>query len=77
MTNNNDLLNGKVYRQVSKDDLSFNIMVRHNLSYDDERLCEVKVVNDCVKINNNGNDPYAGSPTNTLLRLLLPLNDPV
>ena len=26
---------------------------------------------------NNGNDPYAGSPTNTLLRLLLPLNDPV
>ena len=24
-----------------------------------------------------GNDPYAGSPTNTLLRLLLPLNDPV
>ena len=25
----------------------------------------------------NGNDPYAGSPTNTLLRLLLPLNDPV
>jgi hypothetical protein len=25
----------------------------------------------------NDNDPYAGSPTNTLLRLLLPLNDPV
>ena len=46
MTNNNDLLNGKVYRQVSKDDLSFNIMVRHNLSYDDKRLCEVKVVID-------------------------------
>jgi hypothetical protein len=24
-----------------------------------------------------GNDPSAGSPTETLLRLLLPLNDPV
>ena len=25
----------------------------------------------------NGNDPSAGSPTETLLRLLLPLNDQV
>jgi hypothetical protein len=32
---------------------------------------------DKINETKNGNDPYAGSPTNTLLRLLLPLNDPV
>ncbi len=54
------------------------IMVRHNHMW---WLCEVKsfllmiVLNQSKTI--NGNDPYAGSPTNTLLRLLLPLNDPV
>ena len=26
---------------------------------------------------NNVNDPFAGSPTNTLLRLLLPLNNKI
>ena len=48
--------------------LVINIMVRHNYRNDK-----------CAKliVNNNDNDPYAGSPTNTLLRLLLPLNDPV
>jgi hypothetical protein len=53
-------------------------MVRHNhlirmyeiivRSYDDFMI---------VIITKIDNDPYAGSPTNTLLRLLLPLNDPV
>ena len=44
-----------------------------------EKLCEVKsfVYMIIYLIIKNGNDPYAGSPTNTLLRLLLPLNDPV
>ena len=37
---------------------------------------KLEVVHDW-KQSRNGNDPYAGSPTNTLLRLLLPLNDPV
>ena len=43
-------------------------------------LCEVKSFVYLIekrKQSKNGNDPYAGSPTNTLLRLLLPLNDPV
>ena len=30
-----------------------------------------------IFINQFGNDPSAGSPTETLLRLLLPLNDQV
>ena len=55
-------------------------MVRHNhisYMYDEMRLCDVKILFMIMKIIKNGNDPYAGSPTNTLLRLLLPLNDPV
>ena len=31
----------------------------------------------CARISDLGNDPSAGSPTETLLRLLLPLNDQV
>ncbi len=66
--------------------LVFNIMVRHNrcwfvvLAYKKYTITN----NDCANLKclmtknvKNGNDPYAGSPTNTLLRLLLPLNDPV
>jgi hypothetical protein len=91
MTNNNDLLNGKVYKQDNNNRKSkrifdvmtrlFYIMVRHNHHiHMNIRLCEVKILfmiesNEINQI--NGNDPYAGSPTNTLLRLLLPLNDPV
>ena len=46
-------------------------MVRHNYFK--------KKKNNCAKmrLSKIDNDPYAGSPTNTLLRLLLPLNDPV
>src|SRR5882757_3812785 len=43
-----------------------------------ERLLRSTVyVSVCVSYNTIGNDPSAGSPTETLLRLLLPLNDPV
>ncbi len=52
-------------------------MVRHN-----HRIVRIYEICSCLLIvinqkRTNGNDPYAGSPTNTLLRLLLPLNDPV
>jgi hypothetical protein len=36
-------------------------------------LVQVSVVSNLAI--RNSNDPYAGSPTKTLLRLLLPLND--
>ena len=47
-------------------------MVRHNHVYMIVRCLNVMFIK-----KQNDNDPYAGSPTNTLLRLLLPLNDPV
>lgn len=57
------------------------VMVRHDRSsrIDSIQSCDVYVfvidrIRNSIK---NGNDPYAGSPTNTLLRLLLPLNDQV
>lgn len=60
------------------------IMVRHNHMHTHEYVCMMIARSEdivFVVVNrlttNNGNDPYAGSPTNTLLRLLLPLNDPV
>ena len=54
------------------------IMVRHNYLKNIRQLCEVRICLWSIWILiKNGNDPYAGSPTNTLLRLLLPLNDPV
>ena len=37
----------------------------------------LRTVHSGVSQKTNGNDPSAGSPTETLLRLLLPLNDQV
>ena len=40
--------------------------------------CQVLFITTLVKeMNETNNDPSAGSPTETLLRLLLPLNDQV
>ena len=57
-------------------DLLCDIMVRHN-HHIHEIVRSVCWWLNWIKSIKNGNDPYAGSPTNTLLRLLLPLNDPV
>lgn len=63
-------------------DLFKYIMVRHkHIHLLHAYVCaKLKVLFILIEMNQskkNGNDPYAGSPTNTLLRLLLPLNDPV
>ena len=62
------------------DDESYVTCYLHNgatqSSHDSDDCAKLKV---CLWLKSikNDNDPYAGSPTNTLLRLLLPLNDPV
>ena len=47
-------------------------VIDHTVKCDPERFAWV-----CVKDGYYGNDPSAGSPTETLLRLHLPLNDEV
>ena len=85
MTNNNDLLEWKGLKQVTAWEMQWlasYIMVRHSQHAHAQRdthawdCAKLEVVHDW-KQSRNGNDPYAGSPTNTLLRLLLPLNDQV
>jgi hypothetical protein len=86
MTNNNDLLtNGKVSNKTItiREEISRHAMTcsLHNgatQSHIHEIVRSESVLwLNWIKSIKNGNDPYAGSPTNTLLRLLLPLNDPV
>ena len=50
-------------------------MVRCYVPY--ENIIMQTSLNDSLVVKYSNNDPSAGSPTETLLRLLLPLNDQV
>ncbi len=90
MTNNNDLLKGKgLETRQHMNESSRRCLIHMNMSSCfDTYWCDTIISRETIvrswnmlmidtKSIKNGNDPYAGSPTNTLLRLLLPLNDPV